>query len=100
MILLQISFTDEEIRKFFEENGFRIEERERGHWRRQYHGADKWISSMEPMLVLPSGDAVTASKVFNLVAEMRIKRNITLNNPGTQSLIEKAIKSLSNNIAL
>ena len=91
MILLQISFTDEEIRKFFEENGFRIEDRETGHWRRQTHNSDKWVTYNAPMLIMPNGRAVMASKVFNLVAEMRIKRNITLNNPGTQRLIEKAL---------
>lgn len=98
MILLQITFTDEEIRKFFEDNGYKVEDRETGHWRRQAHNSDKWITYTAPMLVLPDGRALLASKVFNIVAELRLKRNITLNNPGTQNLIEKALKSLSNNI--
>lgn len=94
MILLQISFTDDEIRAFFQDNGYKVEDRETGSWRSYPHNKEKWVTYTVPMISLPGGRYLEASKVFNKVAEMRIKKHITLKNPGTCSLIEKAIKSL------
>lgn len=92
MMILKVNFTDEEISKFFTDNGFTVATGEAGHWRNDYHNELKWVTYPAAMVQTNNGKQVEAAKLFERVAEMRLKRNILKRNPGTSLIIEKCLK--------
>lgn len=75
-MILNIFFSPDEIREFFENNGFEVRQEETGRWEKQSHGSDKYTTWMEEHVVI-DGAMVRASLLFDRIAENRIKHMIT-----------------------
>jgi hypothetical protein len=93
MMVLKIFFTDDEIRKFFESNGFKCEIKELGEWRNTYHNKSEWVPIDRLCVIFPNGKYTDACKLFEQVTEQRMKRQIAPANLEVQRLIENTYKS-------
>lgn len=93
MMIIQILFTDDEIREFFEKNGYKCEMRDFGHWRASYHNKTDWVVVERLAVVFPNGKHTQADKLFESVITNRMKRQMTPVNLETQRLIETVYKN-------
>ncbi len=91
-MLLKIHFNDDEITRFFEENGFKVVDFTTGHFRSAYHNRSEWVETTVPGVVV-NGRTYEASRIFEQVAEQRVKRMVAPANLETKRAIEKAIKN-------
>lgn len=91
-MILQIFFTEDEIRKFFEQNGYKCEMREFGEWRKTTHRDLDWVTIDRLAVIFPNGKHTLASKLFEQVTTARMKRQIAPANLETQRLIETVYK--------
>lgn len=92
-MVLQIYFTDDEIRRFFEANGFTCEVRNFGQWEPTTHGHGEFVQVPRMALIFPNGKYVRADTLFEQVITARMKRQLTPNNLETQRLIETVFKN-------
>lgn len=92
MMILQIFFTEDEIQKFFEANGYKCEMRDFGEWRHATHRDMDWVDIPRLAVVFPNGKHTLASKLFEQVTTARMKRQIAPANLETQRLIETTYK--------
>lgn len=95
MMLLKIHFNDDEIRHFFEANGFKVADHTTGHFRPAYHNRSEWVEYEVPGIVL-NGRTYDATKVFEQVVEQRVKRMVAPANLETKRAIEQTIKRMKN----
>jgi arylamine N-acetyltransferase len=92
MIILKVIFTEDEIRQFFEGNGYKCEMRDFGEWRNTTHNNGEFVQISRLAVVLPNGRHTLASKLFEQVTEARIKKQIAPVNLEVQRLIEMTYK--------
>lgn len=91
---VNIFFSAEEIRSFFERNGFQVIESTFGRFAPAYHGKSEWTDYIADAVIIGSRQ-VEASKLFEKVSQTRLKRLITPHNEGMKSLIESEFKNLT-----
>lgn len=84
---LKLFFSPDDIRKFFEGNGFEIKPAEVGRWEKQSHGRDKFITWMEDHVVI-DGTYVRASDIFQQVVESRMHGILIPVNVTSKNIIE------------
>lgn len=94
-MVLQIFFTEDEIRTFFESNGFKCEMRDFGHWAKTTHRDSDWIEYPRLAVVFEDGKHVLASRLFEQVTTCQMKRQICPSNPETRQLIETTYNNLN-----
>lgn len=92
MMILQIFFSDDEIQKFFEANGFKCEIKDFGEWRNAYHNRSEWVEVPRLAVVFKNDKYTDARKLFEKVVEARLKKQIAPCNLETQRLIETMYK--------
>ena len=92
MMILQIQMSEDEIRKFFEQNGYKCEMRDFGEWRKATHRDMDWVEISRLAVVFPNGKYTLASKLFEQVITNRMKRQLAPVNLETQRLIETVYK--------
>lgn len=95
-MVLQIFFTEDEIRKFFESNGFSCEMRDFGQWSRTTHRHDEWVEVSRLAVVLEDGRHTLASRLFEQVTTAQMKRQICPANTEVKQLIEVTYKNSQN----
>jgi len=95
MIYLQILFTDDEVKLFFEANGYEVEEREFGEWKPAYHNKQTWVMLPKPAVVI-NGKHVEARKLFDRIVEIRLKRYLTPTSLECKRQIENEFKRFRN----
>ena len=91
-MILSIFFTDDEIQRFFESNGFKCEMKDFGQWRNTYHNHSEWVEISRLAVVFPNGNFTLASRLFEQVTESRMKKQIAPVNLEIQRLIESTYK--------
>lgn len=74
-MVLQLFFSTEEIKRFFEDNGFEVIQGTFGKWGKVYHNRDEW-NEYSADAVRIDGKYVEATKLFEKVAEIRLKKLI------------------------
>gem|GEM_PF-6999768 len=94
-MILQIFFTPDEIRRFFEENGFKVESRGFTEFRPAYHNRTECVEIDHEVVVFPSGKFIRADKLFEALAEYSLKRQIIQNNLETKRLIKLTFKKMT-----
>ncbi len=92
-MVLKIFFTPNEIRKFFEDNGYKVEIREFGMFSATYHNRSEWVETTDDAVVI-NGRHVRASTLFEKVVEYRLKRMIAPKNLKIKRAIEKTFKNM------
>jgi len=92
MMILQIYMTEDEIRKFFEQNGYKCEMRDFGQWSKTTHRDMEWVEIARLAVIFPNGKHTLASKLFEQVVTARMKRQLAPVNLETQRLIETVYK--------
>jgi hypothetical protein len=93
MIILKVIFTEDEIRQFFEGNGYKCEMRDFPEWRTTTHNHGEFVYIQRLAVVFPNGKHTMASKLFEQVTESRMKRQIAPINLELQRLIEATYKN-------
>lgn len=93
-MVLKVHFNDDEIRRFFELNGFKIVDHKVGRFVPTYHNRDEWEEFTVPGVVV-DGRTYEASKVFEQVAEMRVKQMVAPANLETRRNIERATRKFN-----
>ena len=92
MMVLSIFFTDDEIQKFFAENGYKCEMRDFGQWSRETHRDMKWVEVSRLAVVFENGKHTLAEKLFEQVTTAKMKRQIAPVSLETKRLIESTYK--------
>lgn len=92
-MVLQIYFSDDEIKSFFEGNGFRVEEREAGEWVPAYHNRSEYVTKMRHFVFLQNRQ-IEARKLFERIAEKRMRRYIAPVSLESKRMIETEFKNL------
>lgn len=96
-MILKIIFTDDDIQRFFEANGFQVEERDFGQWTRVTHGADEFLHAPHPAVVI-NGRHVKARQLFDRIAEKRLRKYLAPVNLESRRMIEMEFKTLTKSI--
>jgi hypothetical protein len=94
MMVLQIHFTPDEIRQFFLENGYTVIEQAYGRWETRHGSAQEWVTYMADSVVVDN-KSVRADKLFERIAEHRIKSMLAPRNYVTQQIILQQFNRLS-----
>lgn len=94
-MVLSILFTDDEIKKFFESNGFEVEEREFGTWGKAYHNTEEYQKRMQ-LAVIIKGKYVEARKLFERIAEKRMKRYLAPVSMEAKRMIDNEFRNMKN----
>lgn len=91
-MVLQIYFSDDEIRAFFEGNGFDVKEKESGEW---IGAVDKrnYVNKMQ-LFVSNGSRVIEARKLFERITEKRMRRYLTPISLESKRIIESEIKNL------
>lgn len=92
-MILQIQMTEDEIKKFFEQNGYKCELRDFGEWRKTTHRDTDWVDIPRLAVIFPNGKHTLASKLFEQVITTRMKRQLAPVNLEMQRLIETTYKN-------
>ena len=87
-MVLQIFFTEDEIQKFFESNGYACEMRDFGQWSRETHRDSKWVEVSRLAVVFEDGRHTLASRLFEQVTTAQMKRQICPVNQEVKQLIQ------------
>ena len=90
---LDIFFTDDEIKRFFEANGFEMEVRDFGEWKPAYHNDREYVKTPRPAVVI-NGKQVEARKLFDQIAEKRIRKMLTPVNMESKRMIADEFKNM------
>lgn len=93
MMILQVYFTDDEIRHFFESNGYKCETRDYGEWRHTTHRDMDWVEIPRLAVVFQNGKHTRADKLFEKVATSRMKKQMAPTSLEMQRLIETVYKT-------
>lgn len=88
---VKIFFSTDEIRKFFENNGFVVETLDFGHFAPAYHSRSEWREYLADAVII-DGKQTEASKLFSQVSEARLKQLITPSDEGMRQLIVEEFK--------
>lgn len=91
MMTIQVQFTDDEMQKFFEANGFTTCQHDFGEWRPAYHNRTEWVA-IPRLAVMMNGKPTRADRLFDQVTTARLKRTLTPVNLETQRIIETVYK--------
>jgi hypothetical protein len=94
MMILQIFFAPDEIRQFFAENGYTVIEQECGRWETRHGSAQEWVTYMTDVVVVENR-TVRADKLFERIAEYKLKALLTPKNYVTQQIIMQQFNKLS-----
>jgi hypothetical protein len=92
-MVLKIFFTPDEIKQFFENNGFEVIDGTFGKWGPAYHNRDEW-NEYTADAVRIGGKYVEASKLFEKVAEIRLKQLIAPISGDVKTAVETAFNQL------
>jgi hypothetical protein len=92
-MVLKLFFTPDEIKQFFENNGFEVIQGTFGKWGPAYHNRDEWNEYTDDAVRI-DGKYIEASKLFEKVAEYRLKRMIAPESLEVKRTIERAFKKL------
>ena len=93
MMVLQIYFSDGDIKSFFEGNGFTVEEREAGEWVKAYHNREEYVSKMR-LFVLVNNRQIEARNLFERITEKRMRRFLVPVSLESKRMIEYELKTL------
>jgi len=93
-MVLQIIFTDDQIRTFFEANGFEVEDREFGQWSKNTHRPAEWMTATHPAVLL-KGRYVKARDLFNRIAEKQMRKYLAPVNMEARRNIEGEFKQMT-----
>jgi hypothetical protein len=97
MMVLQIFFSPAEIRQFFTENGYTVKEQECGRWETRHGSEQRWVTFTTDVVVVENR-TVRADKLFERIAEHKLKALITPKNYVTQQIIMQQFNKLSKGI--
>jgi hypothetical protein len=92
MMVLQIYFSDDEIKAFFEDNGFNVEEREAGEWLPAYHNKSEYVTKMR-LFVIIDKKQIEARKLFERITEKRMRRYLVPVSLESKRMIETEFKN-------
>lgn len=92
-MIVKLHFTAAEIRRFFEENGYKVETKCFGRWENRYHNQMEWVEFNDDAVVIDN-QHVKADKLFEQMAEYRLKRVCTPVNTETKRAIENTFKAI------
>lgn len=92
-MVLQIFFTPEEIKRFFEDSGFEVIQGTFGKWGRAYHNRDEWNEYTADAVQI-DGKYIEASKLFEKVAEIRLKQIIAPVSDDIKNAVKTAFNQL------
>ncbi len=87
-MVLKVMFSEEEITKFFVDNGYSVVPHTRGYWGKGVHGRDEYYEKDIPGIVI-NNRVVDAEKVFENIAEYRLKKMVAPVNLETKRMIER-----------
>lgn len=92
-MVLQIFFSQTEIREFFERNGFEVAEKTFGNWGKICHNRDEWNDYLADAVLF--GDTyVEASELFKNVAEKQLKAIMMPTSEDVKSIVNTVKKQL------
>lgn len=94
-MVLQIFFTPDEIKQFFEDNGFEVIQGTFGKWGKVYHNRDEW-NEYTADAVRIDGKYIEATKLFEKVAEYRLKRMIAPTSAEIKRTVKSTFKKILN----
>jgi hypothetical protein len=93
MMVLQLFFSPAEIKQFFENNGFEVIQGTFGKWGQAYHNRDEWNEYTADAVCI-DGRYIEATKLFEKVAEIRLKQLIAPVSGDVKNTIETAFHQL------
>jgi hypothetical protein len=94
MMVLQIFFSDDDIKSFFNSNGFECSKKEVGEWVPAYHNKSEYVTKMR-LFVINDKKQVEARKLFERIAEKRMRRFLAPVSLESKRMIENEIKNLT-----
>ncbi len=92
-MVLKIFFSQDEIKQFFEANGFLVVQGTFGKWGKALHNQDEW-NDYQADAVLIGNRYVEASKLFEGVAERRLKSLVAPTSKEIKNTVESIFKTL------
>lgn len=92
-MVLQIFFTPDEIKQFFENNGFEVIQGTFGEWGPAYHNRDQW-NEYTADAVRIDGKYIEATILFEKVSEIRLKKIIAPVSDDIKNTVETAFYQL------
>lgn len=93
MMVLQIYITDDEMKSFFEANGFEVTEREFQRWEKVTHSRHEMVSRMQ-LAVIWNGKPVEARGLLERLSAKRLKRYLMPQSLEAKRSIETELKTL------
>jgi len=91
MMILKIFFTPDEIKDFFQRNGFEVKQHTFGRWESGHNNRSDWVE-YEDLAVIIDGKAHKANELFEQSAELKLKRIVTPENAETKRAILRMVK--------
>lgn len=88
MIEVRLTFTDQEIARFFEDCGYSTGTVALGRWRRVSHGEDRWVEYDALVVYMPDGSHIEAREFLQRVVSWRFKTMILTDNTTVDQYIE------------
>lgn len=96
-MILKLFFTPDEIKQFFENNGFEVIQGTFGKWGPAYHNRDEWNEYTADAVQI-DGKYIEASKLFEKVSEIRLKQLIAPVSDDIKNAVETAFNKLLKSI--
>jgi hypothetical protein len=93
-MIVNLFFSTDEIRRFFERNGFEVVSGTFGRGDSAHHNRSAWHEYAADAVVI-NGKQAEASKLFEKVTEARLKRLVAPHNEGMKTLIEQTFQNFA-----
>ncbi len=94
-MVVQIHFTDSDVRAFFEMRGFKVEPRTFGTWRPAYHNREEWHEYEAPAVVIGKNHVeatVLLQNVMNALGKCMHVMQLSPNKKMIQTQFKQLLK--------
>lgn len=88
MINLRLTFTEQEIKEYFEQSGYSTGTKTLGEWRRVSHGEDRWVEYDTLVVYLPNGSCMDVRELLQGLISWQFKKMILNNHASVEQYVK------------